>query len=89
MSKNRSRVLLCALIASGLVGTTPVLAQNQLPVDPRQEMDRLDEQVLGKQRELFAARQRQDDAAVERLTKEFKEIQEQRAKTLKAARHLY
>lgn len=49
-------------------------------VDPREDMRKLDDQVIAKQRELLQARRAHDDAAVQRLEKEFKELQSQRSK---------
>jgi uncharacterized membrane protein (DUF106 family) len=83
---------ICALALVGLISSGVALAQSappKLPVDPREQLNKLDDKVLEKQRELFAARQRGDQKAVKRLTKEFNQIQKERGGLVQKARDLY
>ncbi|MBI3785530.1 MAG: hypothetical protein HY270_19225 [Deltaproteobacteria bacterium] len=48
------------------------------PVDPRDTLKELDEKAIAKQKELMQARMRNDQPAVDRLSKEFEEIQKLR-----------
>jgi uncharacterized membrane protein (DUF106 family) len=84
------RVALATLLWTAVVtGSTSAQVVFEVPPDPRQELQHLDAAVLVKQRELFAARQRGDQAAVEKLSKEFNEIQRQRRGVIKKAPQLF
>jgi uncharacterized membrane protein (DUF106 family) len=67
-----------------LTCSAPTIAEVlEVPVDPRDRMSELDDALVAKRRELFGARQRNDTAAIEKLTKEFDDIQHQRNEILK------
>ncbi len=85
------RYTVLATLLLALTTSSPVAAQVafEVPEDPRERLTDLDEAVLAKQRALFAARQRGDQQAVEKLSKEFDEIQRQRSEILKRAHQLY
>lgn len=79
------------VLAAGLLAMTPPgLAQEVLeqPVDPRDPLRDLDEQVAGKQKALFAARLRGDPEEIRRLEQEFRELQEKRGKTVRQVERL-
>ncbi|GIW39668.1 MAG: hypothetical protein KatS3mg076_0245 [Candidatus Binatia bacterium] len=84
----RSLAFLVALAWFCWAGSPPTSGQ-PLPRDPRQELERLDAEILAKQRALFAARQRGDEQEIRRLTEEFREIQKKRARVISRARHLF
>jgi len=85
-----SRLVGCALLLAVLAFNTPSGAEVlDAPVDPRDRLNELDDAVVAKQRELFGARKRGDQAALERVTKEFEEIQKQRREILKNSPHLF
>jgi hypothetical protein len=52
--------------------------------DPDDRLSQVESQVVDKMRELSAARLRNDDDAVQRLTKEFKELEDEQVKLLRA-----
>ena len=79
------RIALLFALACSAPATAEVF---EVPVDPRDRMSELDDALLAKQRELFGARQRNDTAAIERLTREFQDIQRQRSEILKRAPRL-
>jgi uncharacterized membrane protein (DUF106 family) len=84
------RLVGCALLLVVLAFNTPSGAEVlEAPVDPRERLNELDDAVVAKQRELFGARKRGDQAALERVTKEFEEIQKQRREVLKNSPHLF
>lgn len=91
MSWSGRRSLAVLLLSCALITAAPSAGQvlMEIPEDPRDKLNTLDETVLTKQRELFAARQRNDAAAIEKLSKEFDEIQRQRKEIVKKAGHLF
>jgi hypothetical protein len=87
----RSPSLIAQVLLAGLtLGLTarPVLAAD-LPQYPNEQQALLrdtEHQVLDVQLQLFAARQRNDQAAVEQLGKQFKELQDKRRALIDATR---
>lgn len=81
------RALSIAALALNLVAAA--MARADLPQDPRERLEKLDQALLEKQMALFAARQSGDDEAIERAKTEFEEVQRQRGPLLEAARDLY
>ena len=60
----------------------------QWPSDQESRLEDLDSQVLETKRKLFAAKQASDSAAVEKLSKEYKEQQKERLELLRATGQL-
>ncbi len=89
MRSGNSRWLALALWIALGAGSAPAADRTAVPVDPRAELQRLDELAVQKQVELFAARQRGDRAAAEKLQREFEEIQKQRSEQIRRSRHLF
>jgi hypothetical protein len=86
------RFVVVAALSMIALGTNaaPVRAPD-LPAPPFEQQTRLRElegQVVDKQRELSAARIRNDDKEVERLGKEFKTLQDERLELLRATGRL-
>ena len=74
------------LMAATLLWVTPPsVGQDVLeqPVDPRETLRDLDEQVMDKQKALFAARLRGDPEELRRAEEEFRQLQEKRGKTVR------
>ena len=70
----------------------PAWAQTQvieIPPDPRDTLNELDQKLLDKQREIFAAQQHGDTPAVERLDNEYQQIQLERSHAISRAKHLF
>jgi hypothetical protein len=81
-----ARVLLAGLTLALIV--RPVLAAD-LPQWPNEQQALLhdtEHQVLDVQMQLFAARQRNDQAAVEQLGKQFKDLQDKRRALINATK---
>jgi hypothetical protein len=80
-------LFLCSLT---LAFAGPLAAQNafEQPTDPRSRMKELDEAVVKKQQELFAARQRGNEEETKRLSEEFSEIQKERRDIVQNFGHL-
>ena len=79
------------VLVLGLLTCSSVAAQEHVfvqPVDPRDRVNALDQEVLVKQRELFAARQRGDQEAVKKLSKDFKAIQRDRYQAIQKAKNV-
>jgi hypothetical protein len=81
------------LLGAALLGTLwlPMQPQNARAADardPEQRLAQIESQVLDRMREISAARVRGDNEAVERLTKQFNGLQEERVKLLRATGRL-
>jgi hypothetical protein len=78
---------LVATAAFALLACAPVVlaqqVQYEIPPDPHQKLQTMDRDVLVTQRALFAARQHGDQAAVKKLTKQFKDIEHKRGQVIK------
>jgi hypothetical protein len=79
-----------ALSVPVLPAAPPAARADEIPAWPSEQASRLEQvesQLLSKQRELAAARRRNDGPAiVERLSKEFKTLQDERVELLRATR---
>jgi hypothetical protein len=88
-SRTVGRCLCSIAFLLALTCSAPGIAEVfEAPADPRARMSELDDAMLAKRRELFDARQRKDTAAIEKLSKEFNDIQHQRSEILKRAPRL-
>lgn len=76
---------LLAGAAFALLGGAPLSAQvrYEIPPDPHAKLQTMDRDVLVAQRALFAAHQRGDQAAVKKLSKQFKDIEHKRGQVVK------
>ncbi len=81
---------LALLLMACLVSPTALRAQEVLeqPVDPRDTLRELDDQVLQKQKALFAARLRGDPEEIRRAEEEFADIQKKRSATVRTIERL-
>ena len=76
--------LCLCLLPVGISKLSAQPAGDQPTGDQASAMKELDEKLIAKQKELMAAKMRRDPDAVERLTKEFKEIQQVRGQAARA-----
>ena len=92
MMSSRRLVLCSAVVAALLLSTQPRTSGAAdvpyWPSDCQKRLSEVDAEVLEKMRDLSAARLRNDDAAVASLSKQFKELQEERVKLLRATGQL-
>lgn len=83
----RSALISVFLIA--IASVTPAAQGDEMPQFPDQQQALLretEDQVVHVQRQLFAARQQHDEAAISSLTKEFKALQDKRRALITATK---
>lgn len=74
-----------AVVVSALAFAGPALAQGNSPLTKEEkQLQKVESDVLTLQRKLSAARKRGDDEKVERLQKQFDELQKKRVELLRA-----
>jgi hypothetical protein len=77
--------LIASLLPSAGTSAQEVFEQ---PVDPRDTLRELDDQVLAKQKALFAARLRGNPEEIRKAEEEFAEIQKKRKETVRTIERL-
>ncbi len=78
------KAVMAALLAALLQPVSASSAQESPRNEEEQKLDEAEGNVLQVQRELFAARQRGDSEAVQRLEKRFKKLQSERGRLLRS-----
>ncbi len=88
LARALSCVLASAALLFALLQMTTAAQTNNWPQDAEERLSQVEPQALDKMRELSAAQLRGDHDAVGRLTKELKELQDERFKLLRATQRL-
>lgn len=81
-------ILVSAALALALAQQTAVPETTYWPRDAEERLSQVEAQALDTMRELSAAQLRGDNDAVERLSREFKQLQGERVRLLRATQRL-